>query len=63
MGRFLFWIWLGGTVLSLMVFLFRAWQVNRFLKSCQPVEISEYISTEALDVLSQKFKLSWKQQG
>ena len=62
MGRFLFWIWLGGTVLSLMVFLFRAWQVNRFLKSCQPVEISEYISTEALDELSQKFKLSGKQQ-
>ncbi|MEQ9066869.1 MAG: M56 family metallopeptidase, partial [Gimesia chilikensis] len=45
-----------------MVFLFRAWQVNRFLKSCQPVEISEYISTEALDELSQKFKLSGKQQ-
>ena len=62
MGQFLFWIWLGGTVLSLMVFLFRAWQVNRFLKSCQPVEISEYISTEALDELSQKFKLSGKQQ-
>lgn len=62
MGRFLFWIWLGGTVLSLMVFLFRAWQVNRFLKSCRPVEISEYISTEALDELSQKFKLSGKQQ-
>lgn len=62
LGKILFWIWLGGTMLSLMVFLLRAYQVNRFLRSCQSVEISEYLSEETLDELRRKLCLSGKQQ-
>ncbi|HBL43248.1 MAG TPA: hypothetical protein DDZ90_07625 [Planctomycetaceae bacterium] len=62
LGKVLFWVWLGGTVLSLMVFILRAMLVNRFLISCQPVEIRKYLSEETLDELSRNFNLSGKQQ-
>lgn len=62
MGNILFWIWLGGTILSLLVFLVRSCQVNRFLKSCQPVEISNYLSEETLQELTRKLNLSGQQQ-
>ncbi len=62
LGRVLFWVWLGGTVLSLMVFILRAMLVNRFLRSCQPVEIRKYLSEETLDELYRNFNLSGKQQ-
>lgn len=62
LGNVLFWIWLGGTILSLAVFLLRAFQVNRFLKSCQPVEITDYVSEETLNELCRRLNLSGKQQ-
>ncbi|QDT29013.1 M56 family metallopeptidase [Gimesia panareensis] len=62
LGNVLFWIWLGGTILSLAVFLLRAFQVNRFLKSCQPVEITDYVSQETLEELFRRLNLTGKQQ-
>ncbi|QDV19807.1 Regulatory protein BlaR1 [Gimesia panareensis] len=62
LGNVLFWIWLGGTILSLAVFLLRAFQVNRFLKSCQPVEITDYVSEETLEELCRRLNLTGKQQ-
>tara|TARA_R110002095_G_scaffold181639_1_gene158901 strand:+ start:2678 stop:3823 length:1146 start_codon:yes stop_codon:yes gene_type:complete len=62
LGKVLFWVWLGGTVLSLMVFILRAMLVNRFLRSCQPVEIRKYLPEVTFDELSRNFNLSGKQQ-
>lgn len=43
-GRALFLIWSTGAVISLLVFLIRAVQVNQFLKTCQLIEPSQIIS-------------------
>lgn len=51
-GRVLFFIWLAGTTLSLLVFMYRAFQVNQFLKTCQSVDPQQYVFAENLHVLN-----------
>jgi len=45
-GRLLFFVWLAGAAISLLVFSIRAYQVNRFLKTCQSIDPEEFISDE-----------------
>ncbi|MCA9007924.1 MAG: M56 family metallopeptidase, partial [Planctomycetaceae bacterium] len=51
-GRVLFFIWLAGTTMSLLVFMYRAFQVNQFLKTCQSVDLQQYEFAENLQVLN-----------
>lgn len=46
LGRALFLIWSTGAVISLLVFLIRAVQVNQFLKTCQLIDPSQIISDQ-----------------
>jgi len=41
-GRLLFFVWLAGTVVSLVLFAVRSFQANRFLKTCQPVDPNDF---------------------
>ena len=36
LGRVLFFVWLAGAAVSLMLFAVRSFQANRFLNTCQP---------------------------
>lgn len=62
LGRGLFWIWLGGTFLSLLVFLKRSFQVSRFLKTCTPVDVNKYVFESTLNEFSRKQKLPGNQR-
>ncbi|QDV48392.1 M56 family metallopeptidase [Gimesia fumaroli] len=46
LGQILFFVWLAGASVSLMVFFFRSFQVNRFLNTCQPLDLDEFVSEE-----------------
>ncbi|WP_298867104.1 M56 family metallopeptidase [uncultured Gimesia sp.] len=46
LGQVLFFVWLAGAAVSLMVFFIRSFQVYRFLNTCQPVDLDEFISEE-----------------
>ena len=46
LGRVLFYVWLTGAAISLIVFLIRSFQVYRFLNTCQPVDCDQFNTVE-----------------
>lgn len=61
-GRVLFFVWLAGTTLSLLVFLYRALQVNQFLKTCRAVDPKQYAFAENLNVVNGNTESNIKSQ-
>jgi len=62
LGQALFFVWLAGAAVSLMVFFIRSFQVNRFLKTCQPVDLDKFISNENQNDLPQMASFPSKQR-
>tara|TARA_R110002111_G_scaffold247140_2_gene310070 strand:+ start:80696 stop:81829 length:1134 start_codon:yes stop_codon:yes gene_type:complete len=61
-GRVLFWVWLAGAAISLLVFTLRSFQVNRFLKTCEMIDPEEFISAENRSALPGMSDLPLKQR-